>query len=518
MAVRARLVAPPPPIETTWLWHKVEAGTVPASLLFRGDRRMEAETYLTSGFGLRAALEARKQSCLLFGAIADAWAPPRIKQVLVDPKFGAPYLNTSQIFDIRPTPRKWLAMGKTTAAERRLVVQGTILVMASASPGRATITTKAQEGCVVSHHFMRVEPKDPAMKGWLYAFLKSAQGFAMMSGSQYASIIRHIEPHHLAVLPVPNIDPESAAAFSGQVDRLVELRNEAHDLTLEAEALFAGELGDVRPKANERGYHMPASKMFSGRRRFDGAFYTPVAAAIFAKFKRWEPLKDVTQRVWWLNRFSRVYGAAGLPYMSAAELFSIDPQMTKRILVSPKDNHEDCFVKKGWILMARSGQVYGLNGAARLATEHHERVLFSDDFIRIVVDEAKIRPGYLLIALTHPTHGRPLLIRAAYGTSIPHLDPGDVAEFPVVRLDDAVEAKIASLAERAAKARSDADALDREIALDATTLIGAVLRGATVEDLHDAVVANARLREVEAHPERLIRGNALESRLEGLSS
>src|ERR1019366_2104567 len=102
----------------------------------------------------------------------------------------------------------------------------------------------------------------------------------------------------------------------------------------------------------------------------------------------------------------------------------------KKILVRPDDNHRAYFVERGWILMACSGQVYGLNGAASLATEHHEKTFFSHDLIRIAVDKEKIRAGYLLVALIHQPHGSPLLIRAPFETSIPHLDPGDVADFP----------------------------------------------------------------------------------------
>jgi hypothetical protein len=51
MALRARLVAPPPPTKTDWPWHSVKSGSIAASVLFGGDRRMEAETYLSSGYG-----------------------------------------------------------------------------------------------------------------------------------------------------------------------------------------------------------------------------------------------------------------------------------------------------------------------------------------------------------------------------------------------------------------------------------------------------------------------------------
>ena len=104
-------------------------------------------------------------------------------------------------------------------------------------------------------------------------------------------------------------------------------------------------------------------------------------------------------------------------------------------------------------------------------TECHENTFFSHDLIRIVVDETKIQPGYLLVALTNRTHGRPLLIRSAYGTSVPHLDPDDVKAFPVVRLRESEESAIADLANAAAKARADADRLERQMGQDAGKII-----------------------------------------------
>jgi len=127
--------------------------------------------------------------------------------------------------------------------------------------------------------------------------------------------------------------------------------------------------------------------------------------------------------------------------------------------------------------MACSGQVYGLNRAAALMTTYHENIFFSHDLIRIIANPTKIRAGYLLVAMTHRTHGRPLLIRAAYGTSIPHLDPNDVMDFPVVRLEESVESSIADLAEASAKARAEADVLEREIAEDAGKIIDHFIAG-----------------------------------------
>src|SRR2546423_1243876 len=139
-------------------------------------------------------------------------------------------------------------------------------------------------------------------------------------------------------------------------------------------------------KQKEDGFVVRASSMFDGRRRLEGAYHTPRASAILARFNRFDRLRDVTKRIWWMNRFRRFYGDGGIPYLSADELFTINPQENKRILVDPAGKHRDYFVEPGWIVMACSGQVYGLIGAAALMTEYHANTFFSHDLIRVVVD------------------------------------------------------------------------------------------------------------------------------------
>lgn len=456
------IAAPAAHGDTLWPWHTPVVGSVSVSLLTNSQRRMEAESYLTQGYGIRKAIEAKPSGWTRFETLASAVAPPRIKQVLVSPDQGVPYLNTSQVFDFCPKPRKWLAMGKTTKAQERLVKEGTILVMASATVGRAIVATHIHENSIISHHFMRVIPSQEEFAGWIYAFLRSPHGLAMMKGAQYASVIRHIEPHHLATLPVPNISKEVAGEFQKKVQAIISCRNSAARLRDAAERTFAEAVGSVESSATEKGFTVHLSDIASGRRRFEGAYHTPHVQAIVARFKQWERLGDITDGVWWGSRFRRHYGESGIPYLSADDVFTTNPYTSTRILVDPEDGHESYFVKRGWLVMACSGQTYGLNGAATITTKWHENTFFSHDMIRIKPKEGA-RPGYLLTALTHPVLGRPLLIREAYGMSIPHLDPGDVASFPVVRLDKKIEDKIADLAEEACLEQSTAEVLEREL-------------------------------------------------------
>lgn len=112
-----------------------------------------------------------------------------------------------------------------------------------------------------------------------------------------------------------------------------------------------------------------------------------------------------------------------------------------------------------------------------LLTKAHEPAFFSEDLIRIIPKD--VRPGYLFTALGHPELGRPLVIRHAYGTSIPHLDPEDVVNIPVVRLGEALESKIADVMERAMDLRVEADVLEDALAERAESLTEQYLAGDT---------------------------------------
>jgi hypothetical protein len=489
MAISARSVAAPDALGLSdWPWHVPLVGTMRSSLLHSGQRRLEAETYLTDGFGVRLALEAKPAGWVRFGKVAHAVAPPRIKQVLVSQEHGVPYLNTSQVFDLRPTPRKWLAMEKTTKANERLVKKGTILVMASATVGRAIVATRMHENAIVSHHFMRVTPLRQEMAGWVYAFLRSTQAQSMIRGTQYASVIRHIEPHHLAALPMPKVTKSIAETFNKKVAEIVSCRDNATHLRKSAEDAFEKAVGPIDARETEHGFSTPLKAVLSGRRRLEAAYHAPYVQAIVRSFGKWERLGDITEKVWWGNRFKRHYGEGGIPYRSADDLFTMNPYGSTQILVNSEDGHENFFVEQGWLLMACSGQTYGLNGAATIATEWHENTFFSHDLIRIKPKKGA-RAGYLLTALTHPSLGRPLLIREAYGMSIPHLDPNDVAEFPVVRLDEITENEIADLAEQAVSEQARAEVLERELSEEASAVVSNFLVQSATDATDDDLAA-----------------------------
>jgi hypothetical protein len=335
---------------------------------------------------------------------------------------------------------------------------------------------------LISHDLLRVEVHDREMWGWVYAALRTARARLMLNAAEYGHMIKHLEVAHLNGLPVPLLRHERREGFNNRAKKVFAMRDEAHQLLDEAEALFLDIVGKPTPKANpETGFIAKMDTLRDRRRRMDASFHSPQVHAILARLKdagrTVETVAQVTKRVWWLNRFRRVMGTTGIPYLSAEELFSVNPVVTKRVMVEQVLDPEAFVVRTGWLVMARSGQVYGTLGNVTLTTLRHEKAFLSDDLIRMIPNTDVIRPGYLLLALTHPTLGRPLVIRHAYGTSIPHLDPADVAAVPIVRLSTSLETKIADHVERAIELRSSADDLEDRLAADAEAVYGRLAAG-----------------------------------------
>lgn len=479
MALRAKLSAPKEE-QVLWGWHSAKWMELSASSLWKGERRLEAENYLAGGYGLRLAMQ--KLGTPAMQTVANVWQPSRLKGIQVSREFGTPFLAATQVLDLRPTPRKFLSLDRTDSADDRMVQSGQIVVTCSGAVGKTALAYAPHENTLISHDLLRVSPRNEKYWGWIYAYLKSKQAIAMMSAAQYGHIIKHLEPEHMLALAIPVPAPKVLQEFDKDAKTILANRNEAWRLQTASEELFSQAIGNITGTEKQfTGFEVKASELLGGRRRLEGSYHSPSATAILQKFAKnklpTQLLSDITNGVYWMTRFKRVFGDEGAPYLSADELFAVNPPITKRVMLEQAENAEEFFVKEGWLVMACSGQTYGLNGSVALMTKWHEQAFLSHDLVRVLPDTTKVRPGYLYTALGHPTLGRPLVIRNAYGTSIPHLDPSDIAAVPIVRLSKDVESKIADAAEKAVALRAEADALENEMAQKATELIDRYLAG-----------------------------------------
>lgn len=488
MALRARLVAPPPTLNTEWPWHKAKVASLPVHHMWGGDRRMEAENYLASGHGIRLSIRERSTGWVPLSTYAKVWQPSRLKGILVRPDSGTPFLAATQVFDLRPVPRKWLALEKTNKAENRFVDPGTILVTCSGAVGRATLAGDAIASILISHDLLRIESKDASNRGWIYAFLRSPQGRAMMNSAQYGHIIKHLETSHLDALPIPQVSDQMASWFAAKAEEILEFRNNAYSLRRKADHQFETSVGLVVPQtATGIGFSVAAAtSLFSGSRRFEAAFHNPDSVRLVSHLKKKgaQPLSDLGFKIWVPKRYKRNPAADGVEYFDSSDLLEINPESTKRFADSGFGDHYGGRVQQDWVLMPSSGQVYGIIGNAVLAGPGFDGKVVSNHVLRLApTDGAKCPSGYLQVALSHPHLGRPMVKALAFGSSVPEIDPEALLTLPVIRLGDSLESEISRLIETAASDSAKADQLEHEIGEVAGTLIDRFIAGESLASI-----------------------------------
>lgn len=480
MAIRARLTAPRETREE-WPWHSVESLSLPASTVFGGERRMEAENFLSPGFSIRHAFRQKTDGWLPFSSAASVTQPSRLKGISVSPEHGTGYLSATQVYDLRPVPRRFLSNARTSELDSRFLDDEVILVTRSGSVGRATVSGRSLNGFMISDDLLRIVPRSPDDWGWLYGYLRSPTARAMMTSAQYGHVIKHLEVSHLDSLPyvVPSVSTKSE--FNALLRDALNSRNRAHDLVLQAEDKYKTEIGPLPDLTDgTNGFEASTRNIFGAGRRFEGNYHNPVARAaeqaVTQNGYRIEKLKDLVERVFIPGRFKHVYGPEGRPYLDSAQILEISPDIEKRVLSLDAERRAGYLVESGTLLLPCSGQLHGIIGSVVLAGEWHENKVLTNHILRIVPKEIPtIRIGYLQAVLSHPQLGRPRVLRGAYGSSVPELSVPDIENMTVPRLPPKVEDAIADNMEEAAGLMAHANSVEDEIADKAEKIVRSFL-------------------------------------------
>ena len=351
--------------------------TLPLSEIIGADQRLDAAVYLSEGFMARSEIRRSQLQVQSLGGLANIWRPipGRLKATQVDREDGVPFVTAGQVFDTQPTPRKWIAPSKTPNLSGRYVVPGWILITCSGTVGNVMMAYSAHAGLVVSDDLLRVDVHESALRGYVYTFLRTKYGRAMMKSSQYGSVIKHLDINHLEETPVPLL-AHLVNPLGSAVSEAFAMRDEANLLDTSARSNLSDALSDrpISPQS-EVGYPVSTSHIFGERRRLEANAHSPASKFVYQVYERNAEavvtLGEVA-RVHLPSRFKRIFGENGTPYLDSEPIFKVNPDITKFLTPATNIDFDTYLVRRGWLLMACSGQIYGLNGQATIANEWHE--------------------------------------------------------------------------------------------------------------------------------------------------
>lgn len=406
---------------------------VRAAWLEEGGRRLDCNPYMSGALEARDTLN--RLDCLkdtLSEVTLGMFDSGRESRKWVDdPRYGVRYMGSSAISlaDLSTLP---LISKKQVARNPRLLIEeGWSLITRSGTIGRMAYVRADMAGLACSEDVLRVVPSPERIPpGYLYAFLSSRYGVPLVVSGTYGAIIQHIEPEHIADLPVPRFASAIEEAIAAKVNAASQARAEAVTLLHDATQRLHHTLGlraptpiatlpkpDVTPVSSSA-FQDRGDAYYYGARNAD-------SRAAFDRLAVNRRLGEVAE-VFIPGIFKRLYASDpqyGSPYITGGDVFELAPTSDKFLMTRVAAEYR-LLLKRGMIVVQEAGQLGGLIGRSVMVGRHLDGFSCSNNMIRIVPED-DIDGGYLF-ALLSSEHGVRLLSREAAGSSIPHTDESRV--------------------------------------------------------------------------------------------
>ena len=195
------------------------------------------------------------------------------------------------------------------------------------------------DGLIFSHDLLRIDSNNDNA-GFIYAYLKSKIGQQILLTNSYGAVITHIEPEHLADVPIPNAPAEIKQEIHKMVIDSYTLRDESNRLLDEAMDLLAQELklppieeievDDFVQNAPVETFLVKLSQL---NNRVDASYHVPIVKAIVDYLNKnaaeVTTIGDcrISRNVILPGRFKRVYVDEGYGYalFGGKQIHELDP-------------------------------------------------------------------------------------------------------------------------------------------------------------------------------------------------
>ena len=458
-------------IDSSLKWCTVSLGDV---ILY--GKRLEASVYDIEAKQAHQLIESGKFPLTTLGGeggLATSYIEARFKRIWVE-KSDLPIYQPSVIADVNPAPDGYLSHFTKTNIEALRVKKGQMLMTCSGTIGKVSYVSGTLDNKIFSDDLLRIDCKDTVDQGYVYTYLKSRIGNKILLTNSYGSVITHIEPEHLATVPIPNAAEEIKKKIHELIAQSFELRDESNRLIDEAMASLVQELNlpeiDVlkhRGSKDNATFENFSVKLSEFAGRADASYHTPIVKAIIGHLKKYAKKvttlgdPDVSADVILPGRFKRVYVEEGYGriFIGGKQLGELDPSNKKYLSLV---HHQDRIAKQlelheNMTLITCSGTI----GKVALVGRQWENWTASQHIIR-VVPASKEMAGYINVFLLSD-YGKELITRYTYGSVVDEIDDNHVRQIPIPLLKNRdVQDKINSLALLANQKRYEAYRLEQQ--------------------------------------------------------
>lgn len=417
---------------------KCKSFSAVSDLIYFGDSRLDATNYAEEVNQAMNAILATRASRVELGQLCETiWHPVQnqarsnFKRIYVAPEHGVPYVGSREMFFFPLHPKKFLSR-RIPKLQDLMVPQGWLLVSRSGTIGNVLYVYDRLSKCAITDDAIRIEPTS-VLGGYLYAFLASKYGQPFLSRGSYGSTVDHLEPKHLASIPVPIFDNDKQQQIHEPVIRAYALRDQANRLAEEAEMNLYDLLG-IKPfsaadveylgdPALVKAFEVESTDLSD---RFDATNHVPIVRSMIHKLQNGKReltfLGQLCSSIVIPPRFKRNYveQADGVKYLLPAQLPLIRSYGIKAI--SPKQAKEspEYLLTPGQLLITTDGTV----GRVHPVSRGMAGWFGSNNMARLW--DSTTDMGYLYAFLATP-YGHSQICKPIYGGVIDHINESHIA-------------------------------------------------------------------------------------------
>lgn len=379
-------------------------------------------------------------------------------------KHGVPFFSSTDIMEADSSFLPLIARSSVEENPNLIIDRDWTLVTRSGTVGRITYSRRDMVGLACSEHVMRVQP-DPSRipPGYLNTFLRSRFGVPMITSQAYGAIIQHIEPHHIADLPVPRFEAELEQRIHGLVQKAADLRADfQHGVVAATEDLFttAGLPQLLNLNWHEQDRDLRCDVFDVGAQSLRAINYGNRAREILSSLSN-IPSRTLGQicengQLSRGNRFNRVESEEGygVPFVGQRQAFWLRPEI--RWIRKPENG--DLRADNETVMITSRGlpSENGLFGRATFITGPWVNLGYTEDFLRVRSGDPQY-PGAFLFAFLRSEVAFRLFRSMMSGTGPQAIHPYLRAQIPIPTLTAEARIRIAETVREAYRKRDEAD-------------------------------------------------------------
>lgn len=416
---------------------------VPFSWISRWGHRLDVEPFVGGAVEARLVLESMKGKiqplhAVTSGGMSGIVNAGRIKREWVeDPRYGTPFLSSTDILrsDLRHCS---LISNKAVLSNPLLIIRkGWTLITRAGTVGRMAYSRPDMDGMACTEDVLRIVPDGVVIpSGYLFAFLNSRYGMPMVTSGTYGAIIQHIEPEHIADLPVPRFDNTFECHVHNLVEEAARARVDASaeiaGLTLELDDLLGMRDLDSNGSPFDYSTFSVMASQLGASGRMEAAYHDGVVQEIERRIAL-TPSRQICEiaevvKPGMFRRIKVQSADQGYGFITGSELFSIAPKPL--YFVSPRTpNIEECILDAYWVLIQAFGQSGGLIGRCILTTPLQKNFAATD--LQIQLRFPQEQDAGFAFSFLSTSAGHRLLARLPIGGSIPHIHPDSVKSLAI---------------------------------------------------------------------------------------